>query len=89
MITAYTAAAWTGLASTVAEAAATLTGLVFVAVSINLRQILAYPHLPGRAGRRRWRALLAGAHVPDRHRVRAAERVGAAGGDHALAELSY
>jgi hypothetical protein len=49
MITAYSAAAWTGLASTVAEAAATLTGLLFVAVSINLRQILAYPNLPGRA----------------------------------------
>jgi hypothetical protein len=49
MITAYSAAAWTGLASTVAGAAATLTGLVFVAVSINLKQILAYPNLPGRA----------------------------------------
>jgi modulator of FtsH protease len=49
MITAYTTAAWTGLASTMAEAAATLAGLLFVAVSINLRQILAYPNLPGRA----------------------------------------
>jgi len=31
-------------------AGAALTGLVFVALSINLKQILAYPGLPGRAG---------------------------------------
>jgi hypothetical protein len=48
-MTAYSATAWVGLASTVAEASATLAGLLFVAVSINLRQILAYPNLPGRA----------------------------------------
>jgi hypothetical protein len=48
-MTAYSAAAWSSLASTVAEATATLAGLLFVAVSINLRQILAYPNLPGRA----------------------------------------
>jgi modulator of FtsH protease len=33
-----------------AGAAAALTGLIFVAVSINLSKILEYPHLPGRAG---------------------------------------
>ena len=33
-----------------AEVAATLTGLVFVAVSINLTRVLATPGLPGRAG---------------------------------------
>ncbi len=33
-----------------AGAAAALTGLIFVAVSINLAKILEYPHLPGRAG---------------------------------------
>jgi hypothetical protein len=32
-----------------AEAAATLTGLVFVAVSINLAKIIAFPGLPSRA----------------------------------------
>jgi hypothetical protein len=48
-MTGYSAAAWAGLAGTVAEAAATLAGLLFVAVSINLRQILAYRNLPGRA----------------------------------------
>jgi modulator of FtsH protease len=31
-------------------AGATLTGLVFVALSINLKQILAFPGLPSRAG---------------------------------------
>jgi hypothetical protein len=33
-----------------AEAAATLMGLVFVAVSINLQKIMSFPGLPGRAG---------------------------------------
>lgn len=42
--------AWTGFAATVAAVAATLVGLLFVAVSINLRRILEYPNLPGRAG---------------------------------------
>jgi modulator of FtsH protease len=32
------------------QPAAALAGLVFLAVSINLRQILSFPHLPGRAG---------------------------------------
>jgi hypothetical protein len=32
-----------------AGASAALTGLIFVAVSINLSRILSFPHLPGRA----------------------------------------
>jgi modulator of FtsH protease len=32
-----------------AGASAALSGLLFVAVSINLTRILQYPHLPGRA----------------------------------------
>jgi hypothetical protein len=40
---------WQTLFSVQAECAATLTGLVFVAVSINLTKILASPGLPGRA----------------------------------------
>lgn len=31
-------------------ASAALSGLVIVAISINLQRILSYPHLPGRAG---------------------------------------
>jgi hypothetical protein len=42
--------AWTNYLSVMAESAATLTGLVFVAVSINLTRVLATPGLPGRAG---------------------------------------
>jgi hypothetical protein len=41
---------WQPFLSVQAEAAATLTGLVFVAVSINLARIMAVPGLPGRAG---------------------------------------
>ncbi|HXW44487.1 MAG TPA: hypothetical protein VEL03_06855 [Streptosporangiaceae bacterium] len=50
--TAYTAAAWAGFGGGVATAAAALAGLLFVAISINLKQILApaYPWLPTRAG---------------------------------------
>jgi len=40
---------WQTLFSVQASAAATLTGLVFVAVSINLPRILETPGLPGRA----------------------------------------
>jgi modulator of FtsH protease len=40
---------WQTLFGVQASAAATLTGLVFVAVSINLTQILSVPGLPGRA----------------------------------------
>jgi modulator of FtsH protease len=40
---------WNTLLALEAGAAATLIGLVFVAVSINLDRVLAYPGLPGRA----------------------------------------
>jgi hypothetical protein len=40
---------WQTILSVQAEAAATLTGLVFVAVSINLTKIVAFPGLPSRA----------------------------------------
>jgi modulator of FtsH protease len=42
-------AGWETLLSVQAEAAATLTGLVFVAVSINLGRVLDVAGLPGRA----------------------------------------
>ena len=42
-------AEWNTLLAVQAGAAATLTGLVFVAVSINLGKIMAIPGLPGRA----------------------------------------
>jgi hypothetical protein len=45
----YAAPAWAGFATAVAAATATLTGLLFVAVSINLQRILQYPNLSGRA----------------------------------------
>jgi len=46
---AYSATVWGGFGTTVATAAATLTGLLFIAVSINLKRILDYKPLPGRA----------------------------------------
>jgi hypothetical protein len=46
---AYSATVWGGFGTTVATAAATLTGLLFIAVSINLKRILEYKPLPGRA----------------------------------------
>ena len=46
---AYSATVWGGCGTTVATAAATLTGLLFIAVSINLKRILDYKPLPGRA----------------------------------------
>jgi hypothetical protein len=49
MTTAYAPGAWTGFGSAVATAAAALAGLLLVAVSINLRQILDAPGLPSRA----------------------------------------
>jgi modulator of FtsH protease len=44
-----TLADWSAYLSTWAECSATLTGLVFVAVSINLARIVETPGLPGRA----------------------------------------
>jgi len=44
-----TTAGWANFFAAEVGAAATLTGLVVVAVSINLTRILAVPHLPGRA----------------------------------------
>jgi modulator of FtsH protease len=49
-MTAYDAGQRADFCVAVLGAAAALTGLVFLAVSINLRRILDYPHLPGRAG---------------------------------------
>jgi modulator of FtsH protease len=40
---------WAGFFSAEAGAAASLAGLVIVAISINLARILAFPQLPGRA----------------------------------------
>jgi hypothetical protein len=40
---------WSTLLTVEAETAATLTGLVFVGVSINLDRTMKYPGLPGRA----------------------------------------
>ena len=42
-------AAWQVFYNTTADSAATLAGLVMVAVSVNVRQILAHKHLPARA----------------------------------------
>ena len=49
-MTAYQPAAWHDLFVTAGGSAAALTGLIFVAVSINLREIIASAHLPVRAG---------------------------------------
>lgn len=49
MTTAYAPGAWTGFGDAVATAAAALAGLLFIAISINLRQILAGTGLPSRA----------------------------------------
>jgi hypothetical protein len=48
-MTAYQPAQWHDLFVATAGAAAALTGLIFVAVSINLTRILEYPALPPRA----------------------------------------
>jgi hypothetical protein len=49
LATAYLPAAWMTFALAISAASATLAGLVFVAVSINLKRILEFPNLPGRA----------------------------------------
>ncbi len=41
---------WNNFMITAAEAAAALTGLVIVAISVNLTRILSFKHLPARAG---------------------------------------
>jgi putative effector of murein hydrolase LrgA (UPF0299 family) len=46
---AYNAYAWHAFFQGAIGASAALTGLLFVAISINLDQILKYPQLPGRA----------------------------------------
>jgi len=46
---AYQIASWTGFFSVAAGVAATLTGLIFVAVSINLSRVLEFPPLADRA----------------------------------------
>ena len=46
---AYQIAGWTGFLSVAAGVAATLTGLIFVAVSINLSRILEVPRIANRA----------------------------------------
>ena len=46
---AYDATNWTGLFGAEISASAALTGLIFVAVSINLKRILEFPALPRRA----------------------------------------
>ncbi|MGH3302618.1 MAG: hypothetical protein ACRDOK_13215 [Streptosporangiaceae bacterium] len=49
MSAAYTAGSWTSLGTAVAVAAAALAGLLFIAVSINLKQSLEITGLPSRA----------------------------------------
>lgn len=49
MRTAYTAADWTDLYVASAGASAALTGLLFVAVSVNIQDFLEYAGLPARA----------------------------------------
>jgi hypothetical protein len=48
-VDAYSAPAWTGLSAAAAAASAALAGLVFVGVSINLKEITSYAWLPNRA----------------------------------------
>jgi hypothetical protein len=47
---AYLASEWSGFGEAVATASAALAGLLFIAVSINLKRILEFPSLPTRAG---------------------------------------
>lgn len=45
----YMGADWANFALAITAAAATLAGLLFVAMSINLQRILSFPNLPARA----------------------------------------
>ncbi len=45
---------WSGFFSANVGASATLVGLITVAISINLTRILAFEHLPARAGESLW-----------------------------------
>jgi hypothetical protein len=49
MLAAYSTAGWENFFVAEAGASAALTGLLFVAVSINLSKVLEHPQLPGRA----------------------------------------
>lgn len=49
LLSPYSTDAWVNFMVAEAGASAALTGLIFVAVSINLEKILSYPSLPGRA----------------------------------------
>jgi modulator of FtsH protease len=49
LVASYSPIAWHDFFLGTIGAAAALTGLLFVAISINLEQILKYPQLPGRA----------------------------------------
>src|SRR5215831_9081610 len=49
MSTAYAPGDWASFALAITAAAATLAGLLFVAMSINLQRILSFPNLPARA----------------------------------------
>jgi len=51
MSTAYNPTAWSSFFSAQTGASAALTGLIFVAVSINLPQIVAVPHLVARSAK--------------------------------------
>jgi hypothetical protein len=48
-VSAYSAADWAALCAAAAAASAALAGLVFVGVSINLKEIVTYAWLPNRA----------------------------------------
>jgi hypothetical protein len=48
-VASYSAVAWHDFFMGTIGAAAALTGLLFVAISINLDEVLKHPQLPGRA----------------------------------------
>ena len=66
--------AWSEFFVAVAGAAAALAGLLFVAMSINVREILSYPWLPARAASTV--ALLVGALVAAPGRVAVSDELG-------------